>query len=175
MFGLGLDSWNNIMLGCLAAGAVATIVVVLSQLIIIQLQKAEARQAAQEFGLYKLDTERKIADANALGEAAKADVARAELKLAKYRRVCREILGAPGNADLFVSEIKPFAGTNFDVGHPADGREIWDFVWDVEPLFIKAGWAFAEWHGPLAFAKLNDWSKTPHEYGIANVLNVAIR
>ena len=50
-------------------------------------EKAEARQAAQEFGLYKLDTERKIADANALGEAAKADVARAELKLAEYRRV----------------------------------------------------------------------------------------
>jgi hypothetical protein len=115
------------------------------------------------------------ATARAIAESdiAKAENAKTELKLLEYRRTRREILGMRGNADAFVERIAPFRGTKFDIGHAREGREQWDFLWDLEPLLDKAGWVFIDWQGPQMFPKLN-WTMKPHWYGIANVLNVAI-
>jgi hypothetical protein len=78
MFGLGLDFWNNIMVGCLAAGACAALIVVFSQWVIIRLQKSEAQEAAAAFERFRLQTSKEIADANAKQKEA-------ELKLEELR------------------------------------------------------------------------------------------
>ena len=111
------------------------------------------------------------------GEQLKKDTAEAneraataELKLAEFRRE-RSI--SDEEAAKIVAALKPFAGTKFDIGHSQSGREQWDFLWSLEMVFPKAGWVFLDWEGPQRFGKLN-WTMTPHWYGIANVLNVAI-
>jgi hypothetical protein len=67
MLGLGLDSWNNVMALALAIGAFAAVVVGVSQYIIIQLQKAEAKDAAAAFERYKIGVEAQVADAKREG------------------------------------------------------------------------------------------------------------
>ncbi len=74
MFGLNLDSWNNLNWYFLLAGLVATAIVVASQYIIIRLQRQEARDAVVE-----------IANANAVGESAKADAAKANQRAEQLR------------------------------------------------------------------------------------------
>ncbi len=113
--------------------------------------------------------------ANLEKEAAAANerAAAAELKLAEYRKTRREILAEPGHVESFIEKIKPFAGTPFDVGHAGEGmREQWDFLWDLEPLFQKAGWIHVDWIGGTMFKK-NNWPGN-HWYGLANVINVSI-
>lgn len=80
MFGFALDSWNNIMVLFLGLGVLSAGIVGVSQYVIIQLQKLEARDAAADFERYKLDVGQKIADANTAGETAKADAAEANKK-----------------------------------------------------------------------------------------------
>jgi len=80
MFGLSLDSWNAIMVGFLALGACAALIVVFSQWVIIRLQKTEAQEAAAVFERFKLETGKEIADANARQKEA-------ELKLAQLRKL----------------------------------------------------------------------------------------
>ncbi|MGJ4915919.1 hypothetical protein ACQR10_13315 [Bradyrhizobium sp. HKCCYLRH2060] len=101
---------------------------------------------------------------------ATARAAEAELKLAEFRR--GRTVG-PSEADKIVAALEPFAGVKFDIGHAPTGREQWDFLWLLEPVFPKAGWVFVDWDGPQKFSKLN-WTMTWHFYGVANVLNVSI-
>ena len=73
MFGLGVDSWNNIIVVFLAIAAVAAIVVGASTFAVIRLQKVEAKNAHDAFELYKLSVASQVADAKKEGiEAGKA-------------------------------------------------------------------------------------------------------
>jgi hypothetical protein len=158
MFGFNLDWWNMAMLLSLAATALTTAVVV-------KLQRQEAIDTANDFARYKLQTAKEIAEANARADEA-------ELKLAEYRKPRGPIIQE--HAQEFVDEIKPFAGTKFDMGHAPVGREQWDFAWQLEPLMSRAGWVFVEWTSTTGrFSKLN-WTMNPHKYGVANVENISI-
>jgi hypothetical protein len=113
------------------------------------------------------------AQANEAAAKANAGAAEAALELAKFRSPRFRLLQTSSNAEILTKALQPFAGTKFDVGHQDVGREQWDFLWVLEPLFAKAGWIFVDWIGPQTFKKLN-WTMEPHVYGLANVLNVSI-
>jgi hypothetical protein len=165
MLGFGLDSWNNVMIGSLAAGALAAVVVVLSQWVIIRLQGEEAVASAEAFARYKLETEEKITEA-------RKETASAKLELAKITTPRWKLLTADAEASI-VGKLLPFAGTKFDVGHARNGREQWDLLWHLEKTFFQAKWEFVDWNGVPRFTKIN-WTRQPHAYGEANVSNVSI-
>lgn len=105
------------------------------------------------------------------------ELADTKLELARLATARVKLL-TPESVAAIVEKLKPFAGTKFDIGHAASGREQWDFLWQLEPLFSKAGWIFVDWNpGPLphggVFGKVN-WTMQRHVYGVANVLNVSI-
>lgn len=67
MFGLGLDSWNNLVVVFLAIGAIAAIIVGISTYAVIRLQKVEAKDADDAFELYKLGVAAQVAEAKREG------------------------------------------------------------------------------------------------------------
>jgi hypothetical protein len=78
-----------------------------------------------------------------------------------------------------VAKLHPFAGTKYDLGHPQIAREVWNFMWQFEPVLAKAGWIQMDWIGGVRFQKQGDWPKDPatgqkYWYGEANVSNVSI-
>ena len=111
-----------------------------------------------------------IAKAKARADEANAHALETELKLAEFRK---SRLVPPDVADEIIEKIKLFPGTKFDIGHAAVGREQWDFLWQLEPIFPRADWVFVEWVGPQTFKKVN-WTMQSRVYGVSNVLNVSI-
>ena len=107
-------------------------------------------------------------------ETSQADerTANAELELARLATPRFKLLTPEAVASI-VEKLTPFAGTKFDIGHADLGREQWDFLWQLEPIFAKAGWIFVDWDGPKTFGKIN-WTMARHAYGVANVSNVSI-
>jgi hypothetical protein len=69
-------------------------------------------------------------------------------------------------------KISPFAGTKFDVGHAKVDREVWDFLWLLEPAISAAGWVHIDWIAGERFRK-NGWPGS-HWYGEMGVNNVSI-
>jgi hypothetical protein len=63
MLGLDLDTWNNLMIACLGLGALAAVIVGISTYVVIQLQKSEAKDAADQFERYKVGVAAQVADA----------------------------------------------------------------------------------------------------------------
>jgi hypothetical protein len=121
---------------------------------------------------------------NALVRAAELEKEAAALKLELERLSTPRVrLMTPEASAVLLEKLKPFAGTKFDIGHAQSGREQWDFLWVLEPIFQQAGWEFIDWNpGPLplpgqaragVFVKLN-WTMRTHVYGIANVSNVSV-
>lgn len=187
------DSW--LIISVIAAALVATAIGVTTAGSIIS-HKREGLAAEAALDQYKLTVDAKVADAktegieagktagNALVRAAELEKEAAGLRLELARlSTPRSRLITPEAAATFVEKIKPFAGTKIDIGHAQSGREQWDFLWVLEPLFPQAGWIFVDWNpGPLPlpgqsrpkiFGKLN-WTMQRHEYGVANVSNVSI-
>jgi hypothetical protein len=88
---------------------------------------------------------REVANAN-------ARAAEAELALAKFRTPRANLL-TPEVKSSIVEKLKPFARTKFDVGHDQIDREVWDFLWNFEPLLTEAGWVHVNWVGGAMFKK----------------------
>ena len=156
------DAANTLLIVALALGALSTVLVVWMGHVKEEYLRRDVAAAGERAS---------VADARAAEATLKAN--EAELRLIEFRKSRREILAEPGHVASFIEKIKPFAGTKFDIGHAPDGREQWDFLWDVEPEFQKAGWVFVDWRGPQVFGKLN-WTMQQHLYGVANVLNVSV-
>jgi hypothetical protein len=74
--------------------------------------------------------------------------------------------------ESIIEALKPFAGTKFDVGHEHVDREVWDFLWHLEPVISQAGWIHIDWAGLHVFGK-SGWPGN-HLYGVANVNNVSL-
>jgi hypothetical protein len=176
VLGYNLDWWNGALVVALGFVALAAVLVVLSTTGVIIEGKREALEAANEFERYKLDAGVQIATADARAAEATQKAIEAELRLVEFRKSRREILAEPGHVESFIEKIRPFAGTRFDIGHGPEGqREQWDFLWDIEPLFNKAGWVFLDWKptGGSMLQRLN-WTRQLHWYGLSNVLNVSL-
>ena len=162
--------WTNwALVGALVVGVLATygIVVALVVGVLATYGIVVAGNVKETF------LKRDIAEANERAGVARQKANESDLRLIEYRKTRREKLAEPGHAISFVESIKPFAGTRFDVGHGPEGaREQWDFLWDLEPLFDKAGWVHIDWLGGRMFKK-NNWPGA-HWYGLSNVIGVSI-
>jgi hypothetical protein len=90
MLGLSLHAWENIMLGSLAFAAVAAAVVGVATYCVVQLQRVELAASKEEFEKYKIDTGKEIAAANAVGDSAKAEAAKANEKTASLQKEADE-------------------------------------------------------------------------------------
>lgn len=196
IWGLSLNGWEEVMRGSLVVVGAFGLIAGLATWNVVSLQRDELKSAQNEFDLYKLGVDEKVADAKKEGiEAGKVagdalvraaalekEAANAKLELARLSTPRFKLI-TPEAAATLIEKIKPFAGTKFDIGHAASGREQWDFLWVLEPLFSQAGWIFVDWNpGPLplpgqsrpgVFGKLN-WTMQQHVYGVANVSNVSI-
>src|SRR5690349_2390753 len=82
-WGLSLDSWNNLIVVFLSIGAAAAVAVGITTYIAFQLQKQEAAEAKDEFDRYKVDADKKIAEAHA--RAAEANRIAEEERLARLK------------------------------------------------------------------------------------------
>jgi hypothetical protein len=129
--------------------------------LVVQQQDQTQRRHDEEMARLHLEAAK-------IGERA----AKAELEVARLRTPRFKLL-TPEAAASIVEKLAPFSGVKFDVGHAPIGREHWDLLWVLEPLFPKAGWVFVDWKGPNTFEKLN-WTQQPHVYGVANASNVSI-
>jgi hypothetical protein len=101
--------------------------------------------------------------------------AKSELEVARLTTPRVRLL-TPEAVNSLVEKIKPFAGTKFDIGLPPIGREQWDLLWQLEPIFPQAGWVFVDWvptPGTKIVRKMN-WQMQYHLYGEANVINLDI-
>lgn len=99
MFGLSLDTWNNIMVVFLGLGALAALIVVVSTFIIIRLQKLEAVDANLALEQYKLGVAAQVAAANEAGIEAGKMAGNAVLRAAELEKEA-------ANARLETEKIK---------------------------------------------------------------------
>jgi metacaspase-1 len=76
---------------------------------------------------------------------AEARAAEAALELAKFRTPRRDILR--GHESSITDKLKLFAGIRFDTGLPPGDGEAADFLWDLQPILIAAGWEHINWTG----------------------------
>jgi hypothetical protein len=154
MLGLGLDSWNNILLFFLAITAVAAAFVGFSTYATIQLAKQEAADSKREFEEYKLTVDGKVADAksegikageaagNALVRAAELEKKAAELKtanLALEEKMQPRRLTGENSAKLSaaLSKMQPLPiGIVSRIFDPEGA----DFADDISNAFARAHW-----------------------------------
>ena len=81
MFGLSLDSWNNVIVGFLAIGASAAVIVGVATYVVFQLQKQEAKDASDALDRYKVSV---------AAQECREGIAPAPSH-ARYRRACRPV------------------------------------------------------------------------------------
>lgn len=99
MFGLGLDSWNNLVVVFLGIGAIAAIFVGISTYAVVRLQKAEAKDTNDAFELYKLGVATQVADAKREGIEAGKSAGNALVRAAELEKEA-------ANARLETEKIK---------------------------------------------------------------------
>ena len=157
-----LDTWLWIATAIVAIGVIGEVIFGVRHLMLDnslrELRRVETQIHEEELAQLTKDT----ADANARAQEA-------ELALTKFRAP-----RLPTQTELaaLTEKIKPFAGTKFDVGHPRVDREVWDFLWRLEPAIAAAGWVQIDWIGGAVFKK-NAWPGDPW-YGEMGVNNVSI-
>lgn len=84
----------------------------------------------------KVESDAKLAEALDRATAA-------QLELAKIRSTRREDI--KGKEAEITAAVAQFAGTNFDAGTGTGDGEQADFIWDLEPILISAGWKQLGW------------------------------
>jgi len=102
MLGLGLDSWNNIMLICLGIGGVAAIAVGVSTYAVVRLQKQEALAAAE-----------RIEDLRADNLKLEARIAPRRLSGEQVHKMSAILSSAPPLNIAVVSRLLDFEGKDF--------------------------------------------------------------
>jgi hypothetical protein len=112
----------------------------------------------------KIESDARLADALTRAAAAQEE-------LVKFRTP-RATLLTDAARTLLLERLRPFQGTIFVIGHDNLDREVWDFLWVLEPIISEAGWIHSDWQGGQRFRK-QTWPGE-HWYGIANVMNVSI-
>ena len=121
---LALATWlsdiaNIVLLLSLVLGVVSTLVIVKTAGIKEEYWDEDRRHSSEriaELTTQSDELRRDTAVANERAAEATRKANEAELKLIEFRKSRRQILAEPGNVDAFVEKIKPFAGTDFDIG-----------------------------------------------------------
>lgn len=80
MFGLDLHAWEHLLIAGSAITAIGAIIAVVSTVGVVMLQRTQLRDAATAFEKYKEGVAVEVSTANAIGETAKAEAAKAIAK-----------------------------------------------------------------------------------------------
>jgi hypothetical protein len=86
----------------------------------------------------RLAGDKELAEFRARAAVANQKAQEAALELAKFRRPRVKLL-TPENRQKLLAALTLFQGTRFVVGHDNLDREVWDFLWEFEPLLRHAG------------------------------------
>jgi hypothetical protein len=164
MLGLGLDSWNNVMLFFLAVGAFAAALVGVSTFAVVQLQKAETQAAKDEFEKYKVDAGLEIAKANEAAGKANERAATLEKEAAQARAEQERLRGQLAwrrltkvQHDAIVAALRAYRPPlPLDVVYPLGDAEAATFAAEIVRCLGDAGIAVAG-NG----ASTNVWTPTP--------------
>jgi hypothetical protein len=146
-----VENWGAVLADVLVAGAVFA-------------EIHFSGNAARAQKSLQLATDAKLTDALNRTSAAQEE-------LRKFRTPRVQLLTAE-NREKLLAALRPFQGTIFIVGHDNLDREVWDLLWELEPIIRQAGWIHADWQGGQRFKKQN-WPED-HWYGVAGVMNVSI-
>ena len=144
MFGLGLDFWNNLIVGLAALAGAFALLAAIATYIAFQLQKQEAIDSANTFARYKLETGERIAEAD-------ARALEAQVQLAKFKSP-RNM--TPDQQSRLVEKLARFKGTRFDMALVVGDPEAALFLGQISKTLQLAGWDwvdFARAGGPLTF------------------------
>jgi CRISPR/Cas system-associated exonuclease Cas4 (RecB family) len=167
VFGLELHSWEQLMIAALGIAAFAAVAVVVTTASVVILQRAETARTKNEFEAYKLEAGTQIADANAVGETAKADAAKARAEIAeaakqteaakaeaaeanrkaereRLERLKLEATIAPRSLSLeqqasLAEALKPFAGMKVVISSPPMDGEALGIAEQIRASLIAAG------------------------------------
>jgi hypothetical protein len=122
MFGLALDSWNNLIVWLAGFAGGFAVLAAIATFIAFQLQKQEATDAANALSRYKIETGERIAEADARASEANARGADANQKAEQERieRLKLEAKFAPrflndAEAGEFAAGIASLTGVTIDI------------------------------------------------------------
>ena len=140
---VSLHGWEDVMRGSLAVVGVFGLIVGISTFFVVKLQRLELAEANREMTEYKLAATRDIATAQSAGEAAKAEAAKAQLELAKFkapRTLSSEQVGR------ISAKLLPFASTQFDMGVGPQGDPEPDLLGQsIYRALLNAKWVPIDW------------------------------
>jgi hypothetical protein len=156
MFGIGLDDWNSILVLSLGIGALMAAVAVVSTFAVIQLQKAEAKDTAAKFELYKLGVEAQVADAkkegieagktagNAIVRAAELEkeAANARLETEKLKKVVAWRVIPPEDVSILEKDLVAKPGS-VNLRYTDGDPEALFLAIQISQILNKAGWHVA--------------------------------
>ena len=142
MWGMGLDSWNNVLVLSLSIAAAAAIIVGISTFIVIQLQKQEAIDAKDEFDRYKIEAGKQIAGADARAAEANKQAAQANLELARLKMP--RILNGEQQTRI-ADKLATFGRKQFDVALLPGDPDASALMPMIEGALAQARWDEIDW------------------------------
>jgi hypothetical protein len=141
LFGVGLHGWEQLMLWSLGFAALAAVAVVVTTTVVVTLQKSENEESRAELEKFKLEASERIASANAAGDIAKAEAAKANLALEKLRAP-REISDA--QIAKMVLKLVGFAGQEWSVTTYWDLKEPLALSNRIKRALDSSGWKYTK-------------------------------
>lgn len=155
IFGLGLQSWEHIMLLSLGFTGLAAIAVFISTMSVVTLQRRENANTQHEYKEFKLTVDAKVADAKQEGIVAGKQAGDALLKAAKLEKEAQKLKAENLSLQLKI-QPRRLSGENIAklknslIGlHPSAiavisrifDSEGGDFADDLSNAFQSAGWS----------------------------------
>jgi hypothetical protein len=175
IWGLSLHGWEEVMRGSIAIVGVAGLIVGVATYFVVTLTREEASKAKAEFEEYKLDSAHKIAAAEAVGNTAQADIAKANAQIAEANARQKEAELKLGELRRHVAarHIDPEKFSNVLQGRPKAPTEIWFLKEDSEAYLlaneIKSGLAKSGWEVtgpvPIPSSEVAQFSDMPSTMG----------
>jgi hypothetical protein len=138
MFGLSLHGWENWMVGSLIIAAAFALIAGFATWAVVRLQRIEIAASKDEFNKFKVESDVKLAEANA-----RALEAKVELEKFKADRKL-----TPEQQAIVADKVRRFQGIKFDTGLASTDPEYIVLLNAIEAALKSAGWIPIEWHGP---------------------------
>lgn len=146
MLGLNLHEWEHVMLLSLIFAGIAAVVVAFSTIMVVKLQRLEAKATEETFLQYKEDAGKEIAaagvkaaeansraaEANKIAETERLERLKLELKLAP-----REI--SPAHSAQLIAQLKTLKGMDVDiVSYDSMGADVAALSQQIASILINA-------------------------------------
>jgi hypothetical protein len=151
-----LENWGPIFADALVALGVA------AEIVFARLSAAGREELQRR-------SEEKVASANERGAAANERAAQLELEILRIKTP-RQLF--TGHIPQLMERLRPFAGTEYDMGVQQGDPEAGDLSGAIEFILKEAGWQQVGWRGMTIVAKREG---NPHDLGIVSLVGVHIQ